>query len=333
MSDDAAGSRLAAAASLAVGAAATVVAMVLVDRCAAPPSSSAARRPRAAAGRGMGADVASKFGLKKHGDADDGDTDPTSGPLDGAGPSNAAPAPAARARPPAADFVPPPEESELAQEALDAWGRAASERGEAEHPLTALQKDGRFVGDVGLRLVVGVRQACLTAVVFADDQYSSSNKLHLPRLVGARPAWAQGTEEQREQEEAAAEAEARQLRRRQLHEERVAAEVKVRFNEWLVDERAENLYLDTIPQERQQDERVRLRQQVERELEQRGAAPSAEPEPEGVAKRMVADFATSVLGLAARMEVSGSGSAKERYLVLQKPPGYVSYSFMLENGS
>jgi hypothetical protein len=78
MSDDAAGSRLAAAASLAVGAAATVVAMVLVDRCAAPPSSSAARRPRAAAGRGMGADVASKFGLKKHGDADDGDTDPTS---------------------------------------------------------------------------------------------------------------------------------------------------------------------------------------------------------------------------------------------------------------
>ena len=48
---------------------------------------------------------------------------------------------------------------------------------------------------------------------------------------------------------------------------------------------------------------------------------------------MVADFATSVLGLAARMEVSGSGSAKERYLVLQKPPGYVSYSFMLENGS
>jgi hypothetical protein len=90
MSDDAAGSRLAAAASLAVGAAATVVAMVLVDRCATAargpaatpssmaPSSSAARRPRAAAGRGMGADVASKFGLKKHGDADDGDTDPTS---------------------------------------------------------------------------------------------------------------------------------------------------------------------------------------------------------------------------------------------------------------
>jgi hypothetical protein len=221
--------------------------------------------------------------------------------------------------------------NEMAEQALDDWGRIVRERGGEMHPLTALQADGRFSGDVGLRLIVGVRQACLAAVTFAEDQYSACNTLHLPHIVGDRPAWGKGTEEQRLQEkEAEAEAE-EQLRHELEIEERIRAEVEVRFNEWIVAERAENLYLDTIPQERQQHEKARIRQQVSHELNKRGGSGGSAGVPEAVAKMNVADFATNVLGLRARMETSPAefdvGTERQvSHLVLEKPGGYVSYS-------
>lgn len=174
---------------------------------------------------------------------------------------------------------------------------------------------------------VGVRKACLAAVAFAEDEYSTASALHLPRIVGDRPAWAEGDdeEEQRQQE---AEAEAQQLR--QDLEERIEAEVEVRFNEWMVEERAENLYLDTIPQERQQREKAQIRQQVSQQLRQRSCAGGGSAVvPEAVAKVAVADFAVAVLGLRVRMERSAAGPIGQQqvsHLVLEKPSGYASYS-------
>lgn len=178
-----------------------------------------------------------------------------------------------------------------------------------------------------------MRKACLAAVAFAEDEYSTASALHLPRIVGDRPAWAKeiDEEDQRQQEAEVAE----ELLRQKLEvdlEERIHAEVEVRFNEWLVDERAENLYLDTIPQERQQREKAHIRQQVSQELHRRSSVGGDNPVvPEAVAKTSVADFAVTVLGLRVRMERSAAGvgvGARKlvSHLVLEKPPGYVRYS-------
>lgn len=302
-------------ASVVVGAVTTLSALVFLDKCCTAQSAdaTAAPSPRPASetkhhnrsGRGVGSDVASKFGLKRR--------------VEHAMPD-------VRVAP----IVPDSEENELAELALDAWGTIASDRGEREHPLTALLRDERFGDDIGLRLTVGVRRACLAAVVFAEDHDSTSNVLHLPCLVGARPEWGCGTEEHRQQEAAVTADTERKVLREQQVEERIIAEVEVRFNEWLVAERAENLYLDTIPQERQQHVKAQIRQQVSTELNRR-TNESGRDAPEAVAKRCVADFATSVLGLICREESSTidfdmAARRHTGHLVIVKPQGYVSYS-------
>lgn len=323
--------RLTAIVSVSVGAAITLGAVSLANRCCWTASSGnrscsvhatqhspaqTSADPRRA-GRGAGADVAGKFGLKRHTDSNREATGRTRA-------LNPSPAPTRFVQ----DYI---EDNEVAEQALDDWGRIVHERGGDVHPLTALQADGRFTGDAGLRLTVGVRRACLAAVVFAEDQYSACNALHLPRIVGDRPEWGKGTEEQRLQEEEA-EAEAEQQLRQELEiEERIRAEVDARFNEWLVAERAENLYLDTIPQERQQHEKARIRQQVSHELDKRSGSGRSSVVPEAVAKMNVADFATTVLGLRVRVETSPAefsvGPGRQvSHLVLEKPGDYVSYS-------
>ena len=54
--------------------------------------------------------------------------------------------------------------------------------------------------------------------------------------------------------------------------------VEDRFNEWMVRQRAENVFLDTIPQEQQMEERARIRQDVIDELNQGNVA---EPDVNG----------------------------------------------------
>ena len=50
------------------------------------------------------------------------------------------------------------------------------------------------------------------------------------------------------------------------NDEQINEQVEDRFNEWMVRQRAENVHLDTIPQERQQEEKARIRQEVMDEL-------------------------------------------------------------------
>ena len=211
---------------------------------------------------------------------------------------------------PPAEPAAPPEVSAAAQAALDRWEAVARERGEAEHPLTALQRDKRFAGEVGMRLVVGVRRGCLAAVSFAESR--DSPRLRLPRLVGDRPAWA---EEAGEAERQQAEQQQREQEQREQERERqVDVAVQKALTDWLVAQRADNVYLDTLPQERQAEQRARIRQAL---LKQRGA--EAQPQtPEGVAREKVEDFAVTVLGL----WVTREGEEGQGGLVMTKPPGY-----------
>ena len=103
-------------------------------------------------------------------------------------------------------------------------------------------------------------------------------------------------------------AESEQERERQLD-----VAVQKALTDWLVAQRADNVYLDTLPQERQAEQRARIRQAL---LKQRGA--EAQPQtPEGVAREKLEDFAVTVLGL----WVTREGEEGQGGLVMTKPPG------------